>query len=170
VTILIRLMLYSSYIAPLSLTLNTLPAPLKAIAGGFLVLVHTGLQSPSTIYHYFNLFHSPSPPIRIPHVHTHTVPLLRFCLSLFIFKLMVKRFLNVSLLWVYFALVHSTPSIILSYPFNFQPPFSTPFNMHPSLPSVIFPSFFPTSLSSSSLFLSSFPPSFLLSFIFLFFT
>jgi hypothetical protein len=36
-----------------------------------------------------------------------------------------------SSLWVHFTLVHSTPSITLSYPFTFHTPFSTAFNTYP---------------------------------------
>jgi hypothetical protein len=42
VTILIRLILYISYIAPWSLPLSPLPTPLKAIIRSFLVLFHIG--------------------------------------------------------------------------------------------------------------------------------
>jgi hypothetical protein len=50
VTILIRLILYNSYITLSFLTLNPFPTPLKAIARGFFVLFHIGVWSPSTIY------------------------------------------------------------------------------------------------------------------------
>jgi hypothetical protein len=43
VTILIRLTLYIIYTPPLSLPLNPLPTPLKAIARGFLVLFHIAI-------------------------------------------------------------------------------------------------------------------------------
>jgi hypothetical protein len=43
VTIPIRLILCVIYTAPLTLPLSSLPAPLKAIARGFLVLFHVGL-------------------------------------------------------------------------------------------------------------------------------
>jgi hypothetical protein len=38
-----------------------------------------------------------------------------------------KGFLSVPLLWVYFTLVHSTPSIALLYPFTSHPPFFNSF-------------------------------------------
>jgi hypothetical protein len=70
---------------PSSLFLNPLLAPLKTIAGGFFVLFHIGMWSPSTIYPHH---HSP---FLFPLVlHTHTVPILQSCLSLLIFKLMFK--------------------------------------------------------------------------------
>jgi hypothetical protein len=43
VKILIRLILYIVYIAPIISPLNPLSAPLKAIARGFLVLFHVGI-------------------------------------------------------------------------------------------------------------------------------
>jgi hypothetical protein len=42
VTIPIRLILYTIYIAPIITSLNLLPALLKAIGRGFLVLLHIG--------------------------------------------------------------------------------------------------------------------------------
>jgi hypothetical protein len=45
---------------------------------------------------------------------------------------MFKGFLNVSLLCIYFILVHSTPSIPLPYPFTSYPLFSTVFNTYPN--------------------------------------
>jgi hypothetical protein len=55
VTILIRLILYITYIAPLSVPLNPVPTPLKAIIGDFLFVFHIGIWSPSTIYYHLNL-------------------------------------------------------------------------------------------------------------------
>jgi hypothetical protein len=49
VTILIRLILYIIYIAPIIPHPNHLPTPLKATARGFIVLFHIGIWSPSTI-------------------------------------------------------------------------------------------------------------------------
>jgi hypothetical protein len=73
VTIPIRLLLYISYIAPLSLPLNPLPVPLKTIARGFFVLFHIAIWNPSIIYLHLNLLHSPPPlPLVSSHTHTHT--------------------------------------------------------------------------------------------------
>jgi hypothetical protein len=44
---------------------------------------------------------------------------------------MFKGLLNVSPLWVYFTLIHSTPSIALPYPITSHPHFSTAFNTYP---------------------------------------
>jgi hypothetical protein len=43
VIVLIRLILYIIYIAPIATPPNPLPTPLKAIARGFLVLFHIGI-------------------------------------------------------------------------------------------------------------------------------
>jgi hypothetical protein len=72
----------------LSLPLNPLPTPPKAIARGFLVLFHIGIWSPSTIYHHLNLLPSPSPFPLLP-LHTYTEP-FQFWFSLLTFKLMFK--------------------------------------------------------------------------------
>jgi hypothetical protein len=72
VTILIRLILYIIYIASIVSTPQPLRHPTcKASAGGFSVLFHIGLWSPSIIYHQLNLLSSPSPFPLIPHPHTH---------------------------------------------------------------------------------------------------
>jgi hypothetical protein len=67
VTILIRLKLYTIYIAPIVSPSQPHPNPLKAIARGFLVLFHIGIWSPLTIYLHLNLLPSLSP----PPTHTH---------------------------------------------------------------------------------------------------
>jgi hypothetical protein len=43
VTILLRLILYISYTTSIVSPLNPLPTPLRAIARGFLVLLHVGI-------------------------------------------------------------------------------------------------------------------------------
>jgi hypothetical protein len=68
---------------PLSPPLNPFPAPLKAIARASLILFHTGIRSPSTIYRHLNLLHSPSLP-------PHTVLILLSCFSLLISKSMFR--------------------------------------------------------------------------------
>jgi hypothetical protein len=89
VTILIRLMLYIIYIALIAFLSQPLPTSLKAIAGGFLVLFHISIWSPSTIYHHLK---SPSfilPPPSSTLLHT----LYQFYSPAFhylIFKLMFK--------------------------------------------------------------------------------
>jgi hypothetical protein len=70
VTIPIRLILYIIYIALSSLRLNPLPKPLKAVARGFLVLFHIGIQSPSTIYYNLLLFFLSPPTSTPPLAHT----------------------------------------------------------------------------------------------------
>jgi hypothetical protein len=85
VTIPNRLLLYIGEITALSRPLNPLPAPLKAIARGFVVLFHTDIWSPSTIFPHLNLFHLPSLPI-VP----HPAPISQCCLSLLMSKLMFK--------------------------------------------------------------------------------
>jgi hypothetical protein len=57
-------------LSPLSLPLNSLPASPKAIAKGFLVLLHIGIWSPSTIYRHLNLLPSPSPFPLLQHAHS----------------------------------------------------------------------------------------------------
>jgi hypothetical protein len=75
--------------SPLSLSLKTLPAPLKAIARIFLVLFHIGIWSPSTIYPHLNCLHSPFP-LPLISLPPYTVPILQSCFSLLLFKLMFK--------------------------------------------------------------------------------
>jgi hypothetical protein len=73
VTIWIRLILYTSYIASIISPLSPFPIPLKAIARGFLVLFHIGLWSPSTIYCHLNLLPSPPPLTSSPHCACFTI-------------------------------------------------------------------------------------------------
>jgi hypothetical protein len=109
---------------PLSLPLNLLPTPLKAIARGFVVLFHVGIWSPSTIYGHLNLLPSFS---LLPLVSsTHTLCLfyspdfhhlyLSWC---------SKGCLNVCPLWVY------NPFYYSSLPLYHPPPFFNIFNTHP---------------------------------------
>jgi hypothetical protein len=86
VTILIRLTLYISYIAPNPLSLNPLLAPLNEIARGFLTLFHLDIWSQSTIHPHF-ILHLPSPTLV---TSTHTISILQSCLSLLIFKLIYR--------------------------------------------------------------------------------
>jgi hypothetical protein len=60
-TILIRPILYIVYIVPGIYPFRPFPIPLKAIARGFVVLLHKGIWSPSTIYHHLNPLSSHSP-------------------------------------------------------------------------------------------------------------
>jgi hypothetical protein len=122
VTILIRLILYISYIAPpSSLPFGSLPTPLKAIARGFLVLFHIGIWNLSTIFHHLNLLPSLSPLLLVPFPQHYTY----FIVVVFDTNLSrcSKGCLNVCPLWVCFTLVRSTPSITLPYLFTSHPPF-----------------------------------------------
>jgi hypothetical protein len=70
-TILIGFILYISYITLIVCPPQPSPNPLKAITRGFFVLLHTGIWSPSVIYHHLNLLHSPP-------LSTNTPPLYLF--------------------------------------------------------------------------------------------
>jgi hypothetical protein len=94
-----------------------LPSPLKTIARGCFVLFHIGIWSTSTTYPHLNLLHSP-PSHLYPFTQCTYLTVLHFMSNI---ELMFKGFLNVSPLWVYFALAHSTPSITLPYPFISHP-------------------------------------------------
>jgi hypothetical protein len=86
VTILIRLILHIIYISPIFSPSQPLPTILKAIARGFLVLFHTGIWSPSTIYCHFNFLHSPLPLPLVPPPHTHCTyfRVLVFVISIYV--------------------------------------------------------------------------------------
>jgi hypothetical protein len=58
------------------------------------------------------------------------MPILQSSCSLLIFKLMFKGFLIVSLLWVCFTLVHSSPSRYTPVPFYVPPPTFQQLSMH----------------------------------------
>jgi hypothetical protein len=116
---------------------NSLPAPLKAIARGFLVLFHIGIGSPSTIYHHLNLLPSPSPHPQVPpYTHTHTLPILQSWFLLHIFKLMFKAVSQCMPTVSIFYFTFNLP-ITLPFPFTSHPLFFSSFqytSLHP-LPS-----------------------------------
>jgi hypothetical protein len=77
------------------------------------------IPSPSSPSFTLTPFTSTSP-------HTHCT----YFTVLSLYLLYSKGFLNVSPLWIYFTLVHPTPSIALAYPFTSHPHLSTAFNAY----------------------------------------
>jgi hypothetical protein len=63
-------------------------------------------------------------------VLVYVIPVLQFCLSLLIPKSMFRGALEVSPLWVYFALVGSAPFVTVCYPLPPPPQYSTAVNTY----------------------------------------
>jgi hypothetical protein len=81
-----RLILYVGYITPTIFRLWPSPCPTSTTARGFIVLFHIGIQSPSTMFLYLNLFRSSSLLRQVP-----PKSVLQSCLSLLISKSMFKE-------------------------------------------------------------------------------
>jgi hypothetical protein len=68
---------------PLSLPLNLLPVPLKAVVRGFFVLVYVGIWNPPTIYPHLDLLHPPSHlPQATPSTHCTCFTVLSFIIKI----------------------------------------------------------------------------------------
>jgi hypothetical protein len=126
--ILIRLILYISYIAPSFLPLNSLPNSLKAITTGSFVLVYISVWIHSHVYTHLHLLHSPLP---LPLVTPFTAPILQSCFSFLTFKLIFKRVSQCIPAVVFVTLVGSSISITFPYPLILHSPFFNSFNTHP---------------------------------------
>jgi hypothetical protein len=101
---------------PHCLPLNSLPAPLKAIARSFLVLINIGIWTPSTIYCHLNLLPSPSP--YPPHCTYFAVDVER--------GVSMYGHCGYTLLWS----IQSLPLLSLT-PLPPNPHFSTAFSIYP---------------------------------------
>jgi hypothetical protein len=114
------------------LSLNPLPASLKAIAWGFFVLFHISVWSSSTTYPHLNLLHLPFPFPLVPH-HTHTLYL--FYSPIFSLLILSQRSRGFSmylhseytLLWS----IQPFPLLSLLLYLSSPPLFATAFSTHP---------------------------------------
>jgi hypothetical protein len=73
---------YTLVSSPPPSLLSHLPAPLKAIARCFFVLFHISIWSPSTIYLYRNLLHSPSLSHKYPPPYCTYFTVLSFVINI----------------------------------------------------------------------------------------
>jgi hypothetical protein len=105
------------------LSFNPLPAPFKAIARGFVILFHVRIWSPSTIFSYFHLLHSPFSLSQVPPHCTYFIGLS------FIFNSKVNIQRGFSMY----------PSCEFTLLWSVQPPLL--FSLNPSLPLPIINSF-----------------------------
>jgi hypothetical protein len=109
------LTLYIGYIAPTISHPILSPLHLKQIERSFIFLFRICIWSPSTILPLLHVFHSHFPSHKY---HTDTLYLFNSPAFHYWFQSQhSKGFLEVSLLWVYFTLISTTPSITLLSPF-----------------------------------------------------